>query len=339
VFEAFREFLQRHRLYVFTINGFPYGQFHGSRVKEAVYLPDWLDERRLVYTDRLAAILAALLPEDTDLEGSISTVPGAYKERITGPEQVARMAERLIRHAATLHGLREQTGKLILLALEPEPCCYLETTAETIRFFEDHLFAEPAVARFAALAGLSRGDSERALRRHLGVCFDVCHVAVEFEDPQQSLDALCAAGIRIGKIQLSAGLCVGIQPQYRSRTDALSEFAEDVYLHQVVERCGDAFRRFTDLPEALQTLDEAVSQPREWRVHFHVPLFQRELGCFANTQDYLAEVLRLLRQRAYTQHLEVETYTWDVLPAEYRRDDIVTAVARELHWVLERVQS
>jgi hypothetical protein len=163
-------------------------------------------------------------------------------------------------------------------------------------------------------------------------------MAVEFEDPQQSLDALRAAGIRIGKIQLSAGLRVGIQPETRSRTEALSEFAEDTYLHQVVERRGDAFRRFTDLPEALQTLEEA-SEPREWRIHFHVPLFQRELGSYANTQDYLADVLRLLRRRAYTQHLEVETYTWDVLPAEYRCDDIVTAVARELHWVLERVQS
>lgn len=337
--EALLEFLAAHELYVFTINGFPYGQFHGEPVKDRVYLPDWLDDARLVYTDRLAAILAAVLPDEAGLEGSISTVPGAYKERITGPEQVGRMAERLMRHAATLHRLREETGKLILLALEPEPCCYLETTAETIRFFEDYLFAEAAVARFAALTGLGRSDSESVLRRHLGVCFDVCHMAVEFEDPQASLEVLRAAGIRIGKIQLSAALRVAIQSESRAQAEALSEFADDVYLHQVVERRGEAFRRFTDLPGALQTLQEETPEPREWRIHFHVPLFRRELGSFANTQGYLAEVLGLLRQRAYTQHLEVETYTWGVLPEAYRAEDIVSAVARELHWVLEHTQA
>ena len=174
-------------LYVFTINGFPYGPFHGTRVKEEVYLPDWLDDARLAYSDRLAELLAALLPDEPGLEGTVSTVPGAFKGRVRGAAEEARMAELMVRHAAGLHRLWERTGKTVSLALEPEPCCHMETVDETVRFFEGHLFAAPAVAAFGRLAGLRGGDREAALRRHLGVCFDACHMAVEFEDAAAGL--------------------------------------------------------------------------------------------------------------------------------------------------------
>lgn len=336
---AFRRFLDANGLYVFTINGFPFGVFHGTRVKEQVYLPDWLDERRLAYTDRLAELLAHLLPAEPELEGSISTVPGAYKARVAREADAARMAELLLRHAATLHRLRERTGKVISLALEPEPCCYLETIGETVRFFEQHLFSAAAVTAIARLTGLGRAESETALHRHLGVCFDTCHMAVEFEDPLEGLRTLRAAGIRIGKIQISAGLRVLLDPSDRRLLDALRPFAEGVYLHQVVERRGGALTRFVDLPDALEAVGKGGNGPREWRIHFHVPLFRRELGRFANTQDDLREVLGLLRREEFSQHLEVETYTWEVLPEEYRREDIVTAVGRELAWVLEQLPS
>ena len=364
-FEDLLALLREHRLYVHTLNGFPYGRFHGEPVKEAVYLPDWLDERRLDYTNRLASLLAELLPPDQPaLEGCISTVPGAFRARVTGAAEVERMVELLLRHAAVLHRVAERRGRVIVLALEPEPCCYLETIAEAVRFFEERLCTRAALARFAALAGIEPRNAETVLRRHLGVCLDVCHMAVEFEDAQSSLEALRAAGIRIGKIQLSAGLRVRADGGAGGALAALREFADSVYLHQVVERRDGAYRRFTDLPEALETLGQGKrgrsqfqgdrtrpgvhvpendsdpfsgAGPREWRVHFHVPLFLRELGPFGNTQEQLEATLRLLRERAYTQHLEVETYTWDVLPAEYRRDDIVTSIARELGWVLERL--
>lgn len=334
---AFRGFLEAHGLYVFTINGFPYGVFHGTRVKEDVYLPDWLDEARLAYTDRLAQLLADLLPSEPGLEGSVSTVPGAYKVRIAGEVDVARMTGLLLRHAATLYRIRERTGKVVSLALEPEPCCHLETIAETVGFFEQHLFSPAAVATLGRLAGLGRGESEEVLRRHLGVCFDACHMAVEFEDPGGGLRTLAAAGIRIGKIQISAGLRALLDPPRQTLLDALRPFAEGVYLHQVVERRRGALTRYLDLPQALETIARLDAEPREWRIHFHVPLFRRELGLFANTQDYLAEILGLLRREEHSRHLEVETYTWDVLPEEYRREDIVTAVARELTWVMDQL--
>ncbi len=330
--ERFRSFLHDHGLYVFTINGFPYGPFHGTRVKEDVYLPDWLDDARLQYTDQLAELLAALLPDG--LEGTVSTVPGAFKGRVRGAADEARMAEVMVRHAAGLHRLRERTGRMVSLALEPEPCCHMETVDETVRFFEGHLFAAPTVALFGRLTGLGHGESEAALRRHLGVCFDACHMAVEFEDAAAGLAAFRKAGIRIGKVQVSAGLRVRMDPGDRALVAALRPFAEGVYLHQVVERRDGRLVRYLDLPEALEAAARDGGGVREWRIHFHVPLFREELGPFASTQDYLRGVLELLRHEAHTPHLEVETYTWDVLPEAFRREDIVAAVARELQWVL-----
>jgi sugar phosphate isomerase/epimerase len=332
--EAFSAFLRASGLYVFTINGFPYGPFHGTRVKEEVYLPDWLDEARLRYTDGLADLLAALLPDESGLEGTVSTVPGAYKARVRGAADAARMAELMVRHAAGLHRLRDRTGKTVSLALEPEPCCHMETVDETVRFFETHLFASPAVSAFSRLTGLGRSESEAALRRYLGVCFDACHMAVEFEDAAAGLEALRRAGIRVGKVQVSAGLRLRMDPGDRALVDALRPFAEGVYLHQVVERRDGRLVRYLDLPEALEAAARDGGGPREWRIHFHVPLFREELGRFASTQDYLRGVLHLLRREAHAPHLEVETYTWDVLPQEYRREDIAVAVARELRWVL-----
>jgi hypothetical protein len=247
------------------------------------------------------------------------------------------MADLMIRHAAGLHRLRERTGRTVSLALEPEPCCHMETLDETVRFFEHHLFAAPAVATFGRLAGLERGESEAALRRHLGVCFDACHMAVEFEDAAAALAGLARAGIRIGKVQVSAGLRVRMDPGDRALVNALRPFAEGVYLHQVVERRDGRLTRYLDLPEALEAALRDGGGAREWRIHFHVPLFREELGPFASTQDYLRGVLRLLRREAYSPHLEVETYTWDVLPEAYRKEDIAVAVARELHWVLDQL--
>ena len=335
--DGFRAFLRERGLYVFTINGFPYGPFHGTRVKEEVYLPDWLDEARLDYSDCLAVLLAGLLPDESGLEGTVSTVPGAYKARVRDASAAGRMAELMVRHAAGLYRLRQRTGKMISLALEPEPCCHMETVGETVTFFEDHLFASPAVAAFRRLTGLGKGESEAALRRHLGVCFDACHMAVEFEDAAEGITALRRAGIRVGKVQVSAGLRVRMDPGDRTVADALRPFAEGVYLHQVVERRDGRLTRYLDLPEALDAAARDGAGLREWRIHFHVPLFREELGPFASTQDYLAGVLGLLRHEAHTPHLEVETYTWDVLPEAFRREDIAVAVARELRWVLDQL--
>ncbi len=330
-----RDFLAANGLYIFTINGFPYGPFHGVRVKEQVYQPDWQHAERLAYTDLLADLLVQLLPDDPALDGSVSTVPGTFKPIAEAPGVVERIADNLIRHAAHLVRLRERTGRTIALALEPEPYCLLETIDETVRFFEEHLFGRAAVRALRELTGLAAGEAEAALRRHLGVCYDVCHAAVEFEDPAGSLEALRRAGITVPKLQLSAALRIAEVGPETARQ--LRPFDEPVYLHQVIMRAGEQLTRHLDLPQALATLD--ASQGAEWRVHFHVPIFLDQLQHFSTTQDFLRQILALHRQAPVSPHLEVETYTWDVLPVRYREAGIASAIARELAWTLDQLRA
>lgn len=341
--DRFRGFLAERALYVPTINGFPHGAFHGVAVKEAVYLPDWRDPARLAYTCDLADILAALLPEDGHVTGSISTVPGAFRPAIQGPADVERMASHLRKHAAHLHALRERTGKTISLALEPEPFCYLETASEAVAFFERHLFTRESVSRFAALAGTSLSVAEEALRRHLGVCYDTCHGAVLHEDPAGALRELRRAGIRVGKLQLTAGLEVDFaalgadEAARRGLLRALRPFAEGVYLHQVMAREGEGLYRALDLPEALAEAERDPSRPTVWRIHFHVPVFREVMGPFRNTQPFLRDLLAIVKEEPISDTLEVETYTWDVLPPEHRTEAVSEAIARELDWVRGRL--
>ncbi len=311
----FRAFLDENGLYVFTLNGFPYGAFHGGAVKQKVYRPDWSEPDRLRYTDRLACLLAALLPEGVD--GSISTVPVGYGADIA-PAAAARAAENLRRHADTLARLRDRTGRAIALALEPEPDAWLDGVDDAVRFLEDAVFA-----------GARGAGDEDVLRRHLGVCLDACHAAVLFDEPLAALARLEARGIAVPKIQLSCAL--RIPAVDAAATAALGDFADGVYLHQVVERSAAGLRRFPDLPAALAAprIDGA-----EWRVHLHVPVWAERLGPFETTRDSLAALLARLRRAPATGHLEVETYTWSVLPAAHRGGGLDDDIARELQWAM-----
>lgn len=333
----FRAWLDASAMYVFTINGFPYGAFHGARVKEAVYEPDWRDPRRLAYSDRLAELLAALLPvDDAGLYGSVSTVPGAFRPAAGDEAARAAIAAQLVRHVARLAAIADETGRCIRLALEPEPWCVLETVDDAIAFFGEYLHAERAAAALARATGRALPECRSLLQRHLGLCFDACHMAVEGADPADAVTRLAAAGIALVKVQVSAGMAATLGGGDAVTRAALATFADDVYLHQVVERRADGMRRFVDLPAALAAADGDVSE-REWRVHFHVPLFRADLGAVRSTQGWTAELLRVLAARRYDGHLEVETYTWDVLPPAHRGEPVAVAVARELAWTMERL--
>jgi sugar phosphate isomerase/epimerase len=332
--QAFKQFLRAQGLYVFSINGFPYGPFHGTRVKEEVYQPDWRFAERLAYTNRLADLLVALLPPDPKLDGSISSVPATFRPIGATASALDEITENLLQHAAHLVRLSERAGRTVTLALEPEPMCYLETSAELIQFLEGRIFSRDAVQRFGRITGLGNADAEIALRRHVGICYDVCHAAVEFEDPAQSIARLRSAGIGIFKLQLSAALKV---PRVDRETVArLRRFDDGVYLHQVVERRPDGtLVRFLDLAPAFAQIER--SWDSEWRVHCHVPVFTEKLPELETTQDFLCRILELHQVSAISRHLEVETYTFDVLPEELRRVDVATAVARELGWARDRL--
>jgi sugar phosphate isomerase/epimerase len=327
--EEFSDFLSSEGLYVFTINGFPYGAFHQAGVKDRVYLPNWREDARLLYTNRLANILARLLPEGVD--GSISTVPGAYLRHLPGARGLEEIADKLIRHAAHLHSLHARTGKFIALALEPEPDCLLETSAQAIDFFGRHLHSPRAVEHFCALTGLDPECALDALKRHLGLCLDICHLAVAFESPADAIEALQEAEIALHKIQLSAALKIAY-PGEAERAE-LRPFAEDVYLHQVAALDRDGITRWPDLPDALADRDTR----EEWRIHFHVPLWAEHIGSFSTTADAVREVLALHKAQPLSPHLEVETYTWDVLGDKHRLFDLTTSIARELSWVREQL--
>ncbi len=311
----FRETLDGAGLYVFTINGFPYGDFHGTRVKETVYRPDWTESLRVDYTLRLARLLAALLPADVRT-GSVSTVPLGFRAAGAAGVRGAAMADALRRVARELRDLARQTGRHVTLALEPEPACALETTTDVVRFFEDVLFARAAA-------------DEGIVRAHVGVCLDACHAAVGLEDPKDAVTRLSRAGITIAKIQLTNA----IEARGPEALAALARFAEDTYLHQCVVRGQDGkVTRYLDLPEALKHDHGADAV---LRTHFHVPIFLERLGALSGTQGFLRALLALVKTRALSEHLEVETYTWDVLPAEYRQPSMVDDIARELTWVRE----
>jgi sugar phosphate isomerase/epimerase len=331
---AFRDFLRAGDYYVLTINGFPYGAFHGQRVKEQVYRPDWRDDARLEYANRLARLLAAFLADRPDIEGSVSTVPGAFRSEIAGGADETAMATRMLRHAAELVSLRQKTGVTITLAIEPEPACYIESVGDAIAFFRDYLFDPALVQRVA-------GEGHAALtvdevRRHVGLCFDACHMAVEFEEPHAALQRLNAAGIRICKVQISSALRV--DPADAGAMRALAAFAEGTYLHQVVERSDIGINRYVDLPEAMTAARADAVDSGEWRVHFHVPIFLGAMHEFGTTQSDLVATLDAFKRQPLCPYLEVETYTWDVLPPEYRTSDVCTAIARELSWVRAQLE-
>lgn len=331
VLDEFRAWLAREDAYVFTVNGFPHGAFHGSRVKSAVYEPDWRDPERLRYTLQLAELLAQLAPPDG--RASLSTVPLGYAARLG--DALPAMVEQLLRCVAGLVALKQRSGVSVALALEPEPDCVLQTLDEVLQLFERHLHGEVAVRRIGALTGLERSAAQAALREHLGLCLDACHAAVEFDDVSDGLQRLRAAGIAIAKLQISAGLRL---PQaHAAARQWLARFDDPVYLHQVVARsAAGQLTRFADLPEALAS---PLCPADEWRVHFHVPVFLEELGACHSTQGLLAGLLALQREQPFTEHLEVETYTWDVLPEPWRQGGVDEAIARELAWTRATLQA
>ena len=317
VLDNFQQWLVDENCYVFTLNGFPYGDFHGTRVKEQVYVPDWTSPARLEYTNRLFCLIAALVPEG--VEGSVSTLPGSFKEFIVEESQEQAIRDNLWKCVEHISALSERTGKGLHLGLEPEPLGYFETSEETVAFFKKMRTEHPNDVR---------------LNRHLGVNYDTCHLAVEYEEPQDAIGKIRKAGVRISKLHLSAALKITPSDDARAQ---LKQFEEDVYLHQVVERMPDgSLVRHRDLDVVLSTATEA----EEWRIHFHIPLHSPDTDWFASTRDHIDGVLDLLKaDPALCTHIEMETYTWEVLPAEMKNRDVVGQLVGEYEWTLEQLRA
>ena len=308
--DRLRAALDAGGLEVVTLNGFPYGGFHDPVVKRAVYRPDWADPRRVAYTRDLAVVLAALLPDDVS-DGSISTLPLGWRDWWDA-EHTAAAAGAFADLARHLADLRERTGKRIRVALEPEPGCTVETVGQAV----------------AAL------EATRADSAHIGVCLDCCHLAVQFEDPASALAVLDGADVAIVKSQVSSGLRVP-DPAAALADGTLAAFDEPRFLHQTRARTDGGVAAVDDLPDAADRLPT----DREWRVHFHVPVHAEG---YDTTQDVLRATLDGLvgGDTPRTRHLEVETYTWTVLPPDRRPagdEGLVEGLARELSWTADRL--
>lgn len=334
----FRSWLREHHFFPYTFNGFPQGDFHQAIVKHAVYEPTWKSEARLQFTIALAQIMAGLQREGSI--GSISTLPLGWPLKPWQQSDFQAAAANLLKLAHFLDQLKQETGREIVIAIESEPGCVLNTATEMCDFFEQHLFS---------------GTSESIARRHLGVCHDICHSGVMFEPQSDVLSRYLAAGIRIGKVQVSSAVhvpwdeCHGDVRAQTSVLDQLKTFDEPKYLHQATR--ANAHARLEELSEDLSRaleiwLPDSGFPAYPWRVHFHVPIFVDRFGSLKTTQHDISMATRFLeghRQSLvgdslwFTGHYEVETYAWPVLPESLAVDDLASGIARELFYFSEIV--
>ena len=306
--DELRRRLDELALTALTFNAFPFGDFHGPRVKHAVYRPNWGDEARLRYTLDVARVAAAITPPREEV--SISTLPVAWRGDATG-DTVKRAAAHLRRLGDELERLRDRTGRTIRIDLEPEPGCLLDSSESVVGFFDQHL------------PGRDSGEL-------IGVCHDVCHAAVMFEDQREVLSRYARAGVRVGKVQISNAITAEVR---EAGSPALGAFAEDRYLHQAGVRNDHGFRLFEDLPDALRD-----APPGTWRVHFHLPVFLDRVGALGTTRDQILPAIKAARELHAVEVFEIETYAWGVLPPEHRAESLEEGIAREIRWLRDAVR-
>lgn len=330
----FKKWLTEQDAYVFTMNGFPYGGFHHTVVKDQVHAPDWTNDERVHYTIRLFHILSALIPPGMD--GGVSTSPLSYRlwfktaDLLNAAKEIStRNFVHVIEELIEIH---QSTGKLLHLDIEPEPDGLLETGNEFIEWFENEVLPI-GIPIIETKFDVSPKHAETLIKEHLRLCYDVCHFAVGYEPHKKIIGDMARRGIKVGKIQISAALkAIMNSPEANTKSikEGFEKFNEPTYLHQVVAKTTDGkLVRYPDLPDALKDNNHPFA---EWRAHFHVPVFAEKFGILFSTQDEITEVLTLQKMKPFTQHLEVETYTWEVLPPELKLP-LQDSIIRELQWV------
>ena len=323
-----KKFFADNDLYLYTANAFVYGVFKKQVIKEDVYEPDWQTPERREYTKQVANLLAELAPEGVN--PSIQSAPLGFKPKVTSDHVVDEYTNNVIDVVAHLVELKKKTGKTVTLGLEPEPRCYLETTDETIAYFKNYLFSGETAKKLAQKTGLNEADANKAMREYTGVVFDIGHQSVGYEDIPVSLQKLVDNGVQIVKLQEAASMYI---PDVKQKTvDALQPFAKTIYLSQTCQLKDGKQTWFLNLEDAFEAFQKDPG-PREWRTHFHVPVFLNDLGAFGTTRFALEQALAFHKKTPLSTHLEIETYTWDVLPDHLKTGDIVEYVTRELDWV------
>ena len=327
-----KNFLIDQDLYVYTVNAFPYGPFKGQRVKEQVYEPDWTTDARTTYTMNVADILAEVT--GSEVEPTIQTAPLAFRPNVLANSYVDAFNENIYRVIAHLMNLEKRTGRRVKLALEPEPFCYLETIPETVTYFQEQIYSLAAAERISQLSGEPLAEVFGATRRYLGIVLDICHQSVQFENIADDINQLSQAGIPIFKLQEAAALQVEhVTPEI---VQELKKYTGTIYLSQTTELRDGKITRYLNLEDAIAAWEEDPG-PREWRTHFHVPVFLKDLGPFQTTRGGIDAALKVHAKTPLSTHLEIETYTWDVLPEHLKTGDISEYVIRELEYVRDEL--
>ncbi|GAC1525185.1 MAG: metabolite traffic protein EboE [Sediminibacterium sp.] len=333
--ETFQQWLQSNDCYVFTMNGFPYGEFHHTKVKDQVHAPDWTTAQRVSYTIRLVQILSALLPEG--VEGGISTSPLSYRfwhqsDELAAVFETATL--NILQVVEQLVQIKKTTGKLIHIDIEPEPDGLLGESRDFLDWYMQYLLPL-GIPYLQERFGYNEAMADAVIKEHVQLCYDVCHFAICYEEHAAVIAQIRSLGIKTGKIQISAALKATMPAEMQSRapvTEAFGCFNEPVYLHQVVARQKDGqLKRYADMPDALSDADNPATTA--WRAHFHVPLFIESYGVLQSTQQDIEQVLAIQQRDPFTSHLEIETYTWEVLPNEMRLP-LSESIIREMQWVI-----
>ncbi|PWJ60653.1 hypothetical protein CLV98_101838 [Dyadobacter jejuensis] len=333
----FKEWLTAENIYVFVINGFPYGGFHDTIVKDQVHTPDWTTDQRQEYTFRLFRILSQLLPDD--MEGGVSTPPLSYRLWWESDTQRLFATEKATAHMLEvldeLMRIKKETGRNLHLDIEPEPDGILDNIADFIEWYTKSLLPT-GISYLMAKYQVEESEAKEVILNHIRLCYDICHAAVGYEQPKTILKELQKYGIKVGRIQISSALKVDFTEEPQAKLQAIKAFNEPVYLHQVVAQTDEEeLEHYPDLPQALAHYN---GHQRQWRVHFHVPLFIAQYGLLESTQSQIEETLALHKQNSCTSFLEVETYTWGVLPDDMQKP-IGDSIIRELEWVLKTLNN
>ena len=327
------EFLASQDLYVYTVNAFPHGPFKGRSVMEDVYEPDWTTDERARYTMDVADVLADIT--EPGVEPTIQTAPLAFRPKVSGPDYVARFTHNLLRVVAHLVDLERRTGAGSSWRSNPSRSATSRRPTRPSATSRSTCTRRPRRGSSRPSPGSPSRRSTACVRRHLGVVFDIGHQSVGFEDIPASLELLVAAGIPIFKLQEAAALWVPEVTEEAVRE--LERFTDTIYLSQTTERRDGEVIRYLNLGDALEAWRASPGGAREWRTHFHVPVFLDEIGAFRTTRSGIEDALRMHAETPLSDHLEIETYTWDVLPAHLKTGDIDEYVSREIEWVRDQL--
>jgi len=330
----FKNWLIKNDLYVFTMNGFPYGNFHDEVVKDKVHEPDWTTRDRVNYTIRLFEQLAYLLPEG--VSGGISTSPISYKHWHKNTDRKKEVLEKGAIHLSEvilkLYELEERTSKYLHLDIEPEPDGMLENTEDVLTFYRNFLLPI-AKKELIETLDVSEEKAKDLVLRYCTLCYDICHFSLAYEEPDYTFKKLKDAGIKIGKIQVSAALKVKFDTPDKDKIwESLAQFDEPTYLHQVTVNSKQGVKTYNDLPVVLKNKTDVS----ELRAHFHVPIFLESFEELYSTQDHILKVITILRENMISEHLEVETYTWDVLPGSLKKE-LSESIIREMNWFIDKL--